>query len=317
MGDRNTSTIESTECLSKRQTRKKNYADAWRYNLWESPPPLPDCLANPKPQKDSARKFFRVLFGKPFGDPQMPGHKLGTDLGIDLAWLSNNPEEQKRKIQVLVFGKDNFARLSDMGLDCVLLDDRPSVLSGEHPYSLFMNRFLAFKAGMEMCDEAVFLDIDCEQVTALPDDFWENHGEKAVIQSPLIAYYSNERGRYWRKEEHCRVSTCGCYVYLRGRQITDMLLDKSREMMAARPGKFLDDEMVMDKLIDDTRGGWTGATEYAKHHMPPYFVGMFRLPEYKGPTDVFCHYENRMGRTRKLERLGKWPLKYPFVGAKG
>lgn len=316
MGDPQDGQIESKVELSKRKTRLKNYADAWQYNLWETPPPLPDCLSNPKQKKDSVRKFFRVLFGKPFGDPQMPGHKLGIDLATDLAWLSNNPEEQKRKIQILVFGKDNFLRLSDMGLDCVLLDERPSVLSAKHPYSLFMNRFLAFKAGMEMCDEAVFLDIDCEQISPLPEDFWTKHGEKSVIQSPLIAYYSNERGRYWRKEEHCRVSTCGCYVYLRGRQITDMLLAKSNEMMTARPDAFLDDEMVMDKLIDDSRGGWTGATEYAKHHMPPYFVGIFRLPSYDGPADVFCHYEGRKGRIRKLEKLGKWPLQYPFTGEK-
>ena len=308
--------MSNEESLSRRQARRKNYADAWQYDLWETPPPLPDSLSNPKPKKDSVRKFFRVMFGKPFGDPQMPGHRLGIDLALDLAWLANNPEEKPRKIQILVFGKDNLARLTDMGFDCILLDDRPSVMSSKHPYSLFMNRFLAFKAGMEMCDEAVFLDIDCEQVTDLPSDFWDKHGEKSVIQSPMIAYCSNERGRYWRPEEHCKVSTCGCYVYLRGRRITEMLLEKSREMMNARPDAFLDDEMVMDKLIDDSRGGWTGAKEYSRHHMPPHFVGIFRLQGYQGPVDVFHHYEGKKGRMRKLQKMGKWSLSYPFLGEK-
>ena len=308
--------MSNLESLSKRQARRKNYADAWKFKLWESPPPFPELLSEPKPKKDSVRKFFRVMFGKPFGDPQMPGHRLGLDLALDLAWLANNPKEKPNKTQILVFGKDNFLRLTDMGFDCIMLDERPSVMSSKHPYSLFMNRFVAFKAGMETCDEAVFLDVDCEQISDLPSDFWEKSGEKSVIQSPLIAYCSNERGRYWRPEEHCRVSTCGCYVYLRGRKITDMLLDKSREMMEYRPEGFLDDEMVMDKLIDDLRGGWTGAEEYDRHHMPPYFVGSFRLPDSKSPPDAFHHYEGKRCRIRKLEAMGKWPLKYPFAGEK-
>ena len=238
---------------------------------------------------------------------------MGTEIGLDLLWLANNKAEMKRQIPVLVFGTDNFHRLSDVGFNCMLVDKRPSVANNNHPRSLFMNKFVAFSVAMDMYDEAVFLDLDCEQTAELPADFWEKHGEKSSFQAPLVGYYRN-RGTFWRPEHLSLVSIYGCYVYMRGKEIAKMMMDNCDSMLKQYPDALLDDEIAMDKMIDDLEGGWNGTAAYSKNHMPEYFVGQFRPVGFETNKDVFVHYESPRARKRQLARKGKYPMKYPFVG---
>ena len=150
--------------------------------------PIPKELRVPSPPAKSKRGFFRIMFGRPFGAPQAPGKRLGLDMGLDLAWLCARNDPDEMRIPFFVFGKDNNDRLVDMGLRTVLLDRRPTVSCNSLPYSMFVHKFLAFEAAMGQYDEAVYLDVDCERVKPLPEDFWESHGRKSVLQTALFRY---------------------------------------------------------------------------------------------------------------------------------
>lgn len=290
----------------------------WNAGLNDIPVPLPECLSLPAQKPDGKRGFFRIVFGKPFGEAQAPGRKLGIDLGLDLAWLCHKKDPAEMATPFFVFGEDNHARLTDMGFTSHLLDKRPSVSSNAHPYSMFIHKFLAFEAALDMYDEAVYLDVDCERVKPLPDDFWEAHGRKSVLQAALFLYRKGNDTLFWRPDPYDRLkSVLGCYIYMRGKDIVRRLIDTSHRMFKEYPDRQIDDEAVMCWILDNLEGGWHGNAAYAKNHMPPHFMGNYCPYDYEyKKVDVFRHHEFRMARMSRLRRKGKWPLAYPFVGPK-
>lgn len=300
-----------------RVTRNKGRINSWLPGLGDLPSQIPDELMLPSPKSNSRRGFFRVMFGSPFGSPQAPGRNLGIDLGLDLAWLCAKNDPDEMAIPFFVFGEDNHLRLIDMGLKSVLLDKRPSVSNNAHPYSMFVHKFLAFEAALDAYDEAIYLDVDCERIRPLPLDFWEAHGKKSVLQAALFHYRRGNNTLFWRTGEESLISVLGCYLYMRGKPIVRKMIETSHRLFKEYPSRQIDDEAVMCWIIDELEGGWHGCEAYLKYHMPPYFMGKYCPPDYAhDKLDIFRHYDFKVLRIGRLRRMGKWPLKYPFLGHK-
>ena len=239
--------------------------------------------------------FFRIMWGDPWDKPT----GAGGDICLDLILLQHNELEQKAKTPILVYGTENFNRLTDMGFNCVIIEKKKSVLPAENT---LLHKLLGWKIGMKMFDTAICLDIDCHQVRELPKDFWSIHQKKSALQIPLIGY----RRRYimWRKADK-NIIPCCCYVYFRGSDQTKMAF-KALESLRVDPtiSGWFTDETVMAKVLEEMDGGWHGVAEYAKLHEPEFF-STGKIPEFPGPSPAyFVHYLRQQSVIKALRSKG-------------
>lgn len=116
-----------------------------------------------------------------WGDPWDKPTGTGGDICLDLILLQHNELEQKIKTPILVYGTENFNRLTDMGFNCVIIEKKNSILP---PENTLLHKLLGWEIGMKMFDTAICLDIDCHQVRELPKEFWSIHARKSTLQIP-------------------------------------------------------------------------------------------------------------------------------------
>ena len=239
--------------------------------------------------------FFRIVWGDPWNKPAGGG----GDVCLDLILLQHNEFEKNARVPILVYGEENFKRLSDMGFLCFLIEKKNSVLP---PERTLLHKLLAWEFGMGIFDNAICLDIDCHQVSELPNDFWSIHEKKSILQIPLISY----RRRYvmWRMTNK-EIVPCCCYVYFRGREPTKMAF-KALENLKSDPdvGEWFTDETVMARVIEDMDGGWHGTEEYAKLHEPDFF-STGKIAGIPGPQPpYFKHYLRQNLVMRQIKKDG-------------
>jgi hypothetical protein len=238
--------------------------------------------------------FFRVFFGDPWDKP-MGG---GGDVIFDILHLKTNKIEEDNKTLMMVFGKENLSRLVDLGFSCLLLDKNNLVLQKgvELPH-----KFLAYEVATSIFDEAIFMDIDCQQMIPLPDNFWQIYSSKAKLQASLLGYH-RRMNMPWRTQDF-RTVPCGCFVYMRGKEISKLMIDKMN-YLAKNDIAIGNEEVVLAAVADEMDGGWKGAEEYAKKHEPTFFhTGCCYAPPADEPK-VFDHFL-RQGRViRGLQRAG-------------
>ncbi len=205
---------------------------------------------------DIKRGFIRVLWGIHKEDTRFK-HRIGLD--AHFRYLKLNPHDQP--FTALVFGKDNYKQLTDMGFNCRLVDERPVVWDMQTQQ--FRHKLEALKLGMQLFDEMVFLDWDTQLTSPLPADFWEVLEQKDSIQASLRQYH--RRRVSWRKQDARKVP-CAAFIYLRDKAIPDRLIQIWEEI-----GKPWTEETVLMKYFDEQMGGWKGLDEYWKRFEPVFF----------------------------------------------
>jgi hypothetical protein len=238
--------------------------------------------------------FIRVLWGvndecDPFyvkGDPSHDamlarGKRLMVDVELPRHNRFNPP------FVAYVFGRASYEKLTSMGYDCRLADERPVVCddasenqvsvnggTGQYRHANSCNRgkheqyghkFLAFSLASAEFDEFVSLDWDVVPVAPVPDDFWDVLGKKQPIQAALLKYGVSRA--CWRPRRRGRMFLpSAAFVYIRDRRIASGLVELWREM--GMPSK---EETVMAAYMDRLAGGWFGVEKYHELFQPEFF----------------------------------------------
>jgi len=207
------------------------------------------------------RGFVRALWGN-LTVRNLAERRAHRSVTWDIKLSMKNKYEDMINAVTLVFGKDNYESLKNLGLNCVLIDDNPCFEDGQHQ---LRHKIMVLNYASHMFDEFVFLDFDTMLVKPLPDNFWEEHYKKEDIQIPLMSYECVCAP--WRSYDQYYVP-CACYIYMRNpRPICDHLM---RVFRASDP--LYTDEQVLAYYMDDAYNGWHGVNDYWDKHEPEFYV---------------------------------------------
>jgi len=208
---------------------------------------------------DIKRGFVRVLWG--IHDHQgRRFYKRRTKIDNDI--LLQKQAKYMPPFKVFVFGEDNYKSLVDDGFDCIMADKRPIVWDMNKQQ--FRHKIEAFKLGIEIFDEMIFLDWDMYPLKLVPCDFWDVLGKKNSLQAILRMYH--RRKAFWRKSEPRKIP-CASFVYIRGSQVTEDIISMWEKM-----NKPWSEETVMGRYMDEQIGGWKGIQAYWDAYEPDFFV---------------------------------------------
>jgi hypothetical protein len=237
--------------------------------------------------------FIRVFFG----DPWEKTYGAGGELMFDILFLKTNKIEEENKTQMMVFGTENFSRLTDLGFSCVLVDKKSILLPNEE---WWIHKFLAYEVASDLFEEFIHLDIDCHQLAPLPDNFWGVYLSKDCIQAAIMAY--KRAVVPWRGRKNRTIIPCGGFTYLRGKDIVKKLMIKKEHM--AREKAPMSDETVIAAITDEMTGGWKGVEEYVKRFEPTFFhMGGPYNPPVEEPK-LFDHFLRQGRIISGLKRAG-------------
>lgn len=169
-----------------------------------------------------------------------------------------------------VFGKQNYDKLVERGLECVLVHDEPYKY---HPISgIYRHKLYAYKHMMADYEECVFIDFDCRLTKELPNDFWEVLNKKEVLQASLHKYCTprmNHRNMGNKRTSlHAnKMTPTGAFVYMRGEEVADRMF----ELNKTGSNKW-SCEPVMGLLTDEICGGWQGIEKYWELFEPEFYT---------------------------------------------
>jgi len=170
-----------------------------------------------------------------------------------------------------VFGKRNYDRLVEMGLECVLIHDEPYKY---HPIKgIYRHKLDAYRHMMADYEECVFIDFDCRLKTKLPDNFWEVLNKKEVLQASLHKYSTprmnhRDMGNKRTSLFANKMTPTGAFVYMRGEYVADRMFELN---MAGGPNTW-SCEPVMGILSDEICGGWQGIAKYWELFEPEFYT---------------------------------------------
>lgn len=205
--------------------------------------------------------FIRTLWGRYDHQNELISKYRGR-VDRDISKIIKNKYEPK--FTVFVMGKDNFNYLSQMGLNCVLVNEEPYVWNNVKRN--WLNKIECMKFAMEQSgyDEIVYLDWDCVAFRAIPDNFWDVLNQKESIQTALYRCPINILN--FRKGSDNKKPSAGGFVYIRDKTIPSKLLKLENSGMS---NKWLD-EVYYASLIDEMSGGWKGERYYWEHFEPEW-----------------------------------------------
>lgn len=250
------------------------------------------------------KAFFRVFFGNNLFNPSERSISDGSigRMQKDLALLKINSFEQKSKIPIFVFGEQNRDILIDMGFSVIMIEKKPLVFDFNN---MLLHKLIAFDIASQLFDEAIMLDIDCQQIAEFPVDFWESHRERANIQIPLYRRREDKAPVEWRTAEHKHLLPCSCYVYFRDRKKATPLMHIA-EKMDKMGFAIYNDEFVFARMLDIENGGeQTSYEDYIKNYEPKYCHRWTRrMNEHGFPPLVFKHYIRDSEIKRSLKKNG-------------
>jgi hypothetical protein len=181
------------------------------------------------------------------------------------------------------FGEDNHKFLIDNGVDSRLVDKRAIIWDMETEQ--FRHKLEVLKCGLSDYDEIIFMDWDCLAIRPFTDDMWDKVGKGEDIKAILRMY--KRRKATWRKGDMRKIPEAS-WVYLRGKQVGDDLIDTWEKMN--RPWS---EEIVLAKYTDERLGGWQGVEAYWDNFEPPVFTwANTRVcsPELFKQKPTFAHY---------------------------
>jgi hypothetical protein len=189
-----------------------------------------------------------------------------------------------------IMGEDNFKRMQERGLNCVLINKDPymfDLIQYQYRHKL---EILRYAMEQDECDEIVWLDWDCLPQKKLPANFWEECGKKDVFQACFQCYRRKKCG--WRKTDQRKVPNGG-WIYMRDKTIPSTVI-KIWETM-----KQNNDEPAYAKYTDEKVGGWTETETNLKQYwdrFEPMFCNIHKSSPYslellKTKDVCFIHYQ--------------------------
>jgi len=189
-----------------------------------------------------SRSFIRVLFGD-YSETKYPFHR-----GVIDGHIKNRLKDKySHPFVSYVMGSDNFKVLTDLGLDCVLVDEKPLLIK-----HALVHKIIGLEAALKDFDEVVLLDWDCAPTAPLTDNFWDVLNSKDVIQCPM--YKCPRAVNTWRSRRiPPKLLSAGFFVYMRDKEIPGKLLKWINDTELINRWS---DETYYSKYIDDLMGGW-------------------------------------------------------------
>ena len=147
-----------------------------------------------------------------------------------------------------VMGEDNYKRLTEKGLNCILVNKEPFMFDlVKHQYRHKME-MIKYAMEQDGYDEIVWLDWDCIPQKKLPDNFWDECYKKDTFQACHQIYFRKKC--FFRKTDQRKVPNGG-FLYIRDKSIPAKAIEIWETM------KQDNDEPAYAKLTDDMMGGWT------------------------------------------------------------
>lgn len=200
----------------------------------------------------------------------------------DIQVYKNNPYSSPAVFYV--FGRDNYNKLSDIGLSCKLIDKRPIVFDMQKEQ--YAHRLLGLEIALTDYDEIINPDIDVVALKPLPSDFWSEISKGSPIKSTIYLYH---RRRLTSRGNDSRKLSSASFLYIRGKH---EFLKMWEEL--GRPWK---EEIVLSQYIDDMDGGWQGVEKYSIIHEPRYYCIYPCYPQHFYDIEVvprvsFAHFNN-------------------------
>lgn len=243
-----------------------------------------DFLAENKKTCEDLKKEFNFDFSLSIGNPiAIRRSKIKDNI------INYSKQPYSKDSTIYVFGKENFEIITDLGINAVLLQDKPYKY---HPIrGVYLHKLDAYKRVMEDFDEVVLLDFDMIQTKPLPNDFWDILGQKEILQTS-IHQYKNPRLTHRPKKPNKWISS-GAFVYVRDKSIPNRLW----EINQSNANKW-SCEPALSILTDEISSGWRNIDYYWEKFEPHFYTSKrtpFRNQEtYPKQTCFFHgHFTNR------------------------
>lgn len=182
-------------------------------------------------------------------------------VGYDITTILDNPYTVP--FTTYVFGKDNYNLLTEKGVSCVLLNEKPFIYDLQKEFWRHKLDVLKYAMEIDQHEEIVYLDWDCIPQRPMTDEFWNTLSKKREIQANLEFY--TRKKCMWRGKVDIRKVSNGGFLYIRDQGIPQKLMDTWSNLPAE--AKFWD-EIAFSKYIDDLTGGWKGIEAYWKEFEP-------------------------------------------------
>jgi hypothetical protein len=95
---------------------------------------------------------------------------------------------------VFVWGKDNLEKLTNLGYECVLIDEEPYdyTIADNHTFinhKSLIHKIMGIGLALKQFDEVIFVDWDCRKIKEIDDRFFELiKSRNSELQVPLYTY---------------------------------------------------------------------------------------------------------------------------------
>lgn len=178
------------------------------------------------------------------------------------------------------FGEENHNLLLRKNIKSVLVEKRPNIYhERKHTWRYKLD---IYKFAMQELDEMVYLDWDCNLVSDLSKNFWEDLSKKESIQGCL--YRWKRAVCAWRKErrDQSYIINNG-FLYMRDKSIPQKIIDEWDKR------KTRNDEEITSFYIDGMIGWWKGEA-YWMEHFEPECCQLLLAPVFKKPNAIFNHF---------------------------
>lgn len=228
------------------------------------------------------RGFIRCIYGIYDNSHRLLARRQKID--ADIANIKINKFNEPFK--VYIFGKDNFDRMTNLGFDCVLVNENPA------PFDLikhqYRNKMELIKCALENDFESVaYLDWDCVPIKKLSDNFWEINEKRGLFQACLQQYHRVKCP--WRSIDSRKVGNGGC-TYFKNK---DVIYNSIKCWESV--GMPDNDEIGYAKYMDELMGEWKGDDYFWEnfenmfcnlHKSSPHSAEKLRSKDY-----CFIHYQ--------------------------
>lgn len=188
-----------------------------------------------------------------------------------------------RQLGGLVYCYDDHTEelAKSLGLDTTRIPD-VHYTSTEGRYC---RKLLSMEHALRTYDEVCHLDLDVVLVRPLPEDFWEQLQDGALLQAPLMKH--SRKKATWRNDDDAkRYWVNACYMYCGHRRIAGRCFEVMREH------ENWYEEGVIGYVIDEHAGGWKGPDAYvANGHNPP---GIWQLRGTHNAKKPWFVHNNKM-----------------------
>jgi len=178
------------------------------------------------------------------------------------------------------FGEDNHDFLLSKNINSILIEKRAIVYSDRrHTWRYKLD---IYNHAMQDLDEMVYLDWDCNLVSDLGENFWNDLSKKESIQGCL--YRWKKAVCAWREKRYDQsyIINNG-FLYMRDKSAPQKIIDEWNKR------RTRNDEEIVSFYIDKTTGGWKSES-FWREHFEPECCQLLTAPVFQKPNHIFKHF---------------------------